>query len=317
MIDEKTRKGLIFGILATLFVGFQPIITVSRPSIFNPFLFAAMTCAVEAIIFFPLMLIERKMIKTNYVKGEISNEEKISYLHGWKNKKKIILYIGATFGFGQFLFTVGYDLSGSINGAIAQKSTVIFSLLFGYIIMKEKIKLPQIIFSLVLLFGLVLVVTEGSFNILEFNLGVLLILLLSFLWMMAHTITKKYILNLNYSTPSQLVFIRNSMSAIILLLVSSIFSPLDIVQIFNPINAFYYISLGVVYSIGLFFWYSTLSNLKTSIATILVSPTPILTALLSVLILGDTLTIYHILGSIIVISSIIMIVRPSSKNKEK
>ena len=54
------KKGLIFGVLGTILVGFQPIIANSAKSI-DSHLFAAMTCLIEAAIFLPLMLIEVRM----------------------------------------------------------------------------------------------------------------------------------------------------------------------------------------------------------------------------------------------------------------
>ena len=44
--------------------------------------------------------------------------------------------------------------------------------------------------SIVLFFGVFLAITQGSFNILEFNLGVMFLLITALLWMLAHAITK-------------------------------------------------------------------------------------------------------------------------------
>ncbi len=330
LIDEKKVKGLIFGIVSAIIVGFQPIIISSWKIAINLndyphayqipalYLFSGMTCVFEALLFFPLMLIDRKRIKNSEIMGLLDTETANSLLNGWKNNKIILIQIGLTFGIGQILFTSGYFFAGSINGAIAQKSTVLFSLLFGYFIMKESISFMQIIFSLVLFFGLIFTVTEGSFNIIEFNIGVLLLLILAFFWMYNHAITKKYILNAKKSTATQIVFVRNAISSVILTSTFFLFFFPSISFLFRePLNIFFYISMGVVYGIGLFFWYKALSYLDASIATIIVSPTPIVTALFSVFLLGEVFTIFHLVGSIIVIFSIIMIVRNPKKKKEK
>ena len=317
ILDEKNyRKGLILGIIGIFFVGLQPIVAVSKPESIDTYLFAAMTCLVEAILFFPIMLVDRRMIRSN---GALTPEKSESFLNGWKSNKAVLIYVGLTFGIGQLLFMTGYQLSGAINGSLAQKSTVLFSLLFGFLIMKEKVSMVQVIFSLILLLGLMIAVTQGSFNLLEFNLGVLLLLILACIWMLAHVITKKYILDYDNSTASQMVFIRNGISAIFLFSTYFLLFPLENVSlIFNPINAFYYIAMGTVYGIGLFMWYKTLSLIDASKATILYSPTPIVTAIFSVFLLGKGFTVYHLIGTVIVIISIIMIVKPKSKNnKEK
>jgi len=71
--------------------------------------------------------------------------------------------------------------------------------------------------------------------------------------------------------------------------------------------------MGLVYSTGLYFWYKTLSYLDASKATIIVSPTPIITAIFSVFILGEIFTVFHLIGSSIVILSIVLIVREPKK----
>ena len=317
--DKKYVKGLIFGVIGIIFVGLQPIIAVSKPSTIDTYLFSAMTCVVEAVLFFPLMILDRRMIKINCEKGTLTTEKSESFINGWKTNKAVLIYVGLTFGVGQLLFMTGYQLAGPINGSLAQKSTVIFSLLFGVLIMKERVLKVQFIFSLLLLFGLMIAVTKGSFNILEFNLGVLYLLILACIWMLAHVITKKYILDQQNSTATQMVFIRNSISAIFLLSTYFLFFPFENISLLiNPVNMYYYIIMGTCYGIGLFMWYKTLSLIDASKATILYSPTPIVTAIFSVFLLGWEFTEYHLIGTIIVIISIIMIVKPKSKNnKEK
>ena len=75
------------------------------------------------------------------------------------------------------------------------------------------------------------------------------------------------------------------------------------------INQIYFIVFGAMYSVGLFCWYKTLTYLEVSKATILFSSTPILTALFATIFLGEMFLIFHLIGTIIVIFSIIMIVR--------
>ncbi|MHA1726263.1 MAG: DMT family transporter [Promethearchaeota archaeon] len=309
------KKGIIFGILATFLIGFQPIVANSRPLIIDSYLFAATTCLVEAIVFFPLFLRERKKLKTvlNAEEGE-NNELVEARLNGWKRNKKSLVYVGLTFGFGHILFFLGYQFAGAIPGAIAQKSTIIFSLIFGALILKERLTKIQIIFCFILLFGLILAVTQSSFNLLEINLGVILLLVLACMWMLAHTYTKPLFLK-NESTPTQIVFLRNIIGGIALISSYFIFFPLENINLFlDPLNLFYMWTMGIVYCSGLWAWYKTLSYLDISKASMLVSPTPITTALYATLLLNDEFTIYHLIGTIVIIFSIIVIM---SQKKEK
>ena len=67
--------------------------------------------------------------------------------------------------------------------------------------------------------------------------------------------------------------------------------------------------MGFVYGCGLFCWYKTLTYLDISKASVLVSPTPVITAIFATMLLGETFTVYHLIGTCIVMFSIYMIVR--------
>ncbi|MEJ2252441.1 MAG: DMT family transporter [Candidatus Lokiarchaeota archaeon] len=271
-MENKLKKGIFYGILGTFFIGLQPIIANSRPAILDAHIFAAITCLVEATLFFPIMIIELKR----------------------------------TF--------VGYGLAGSINGSLTQKTTVFFSLIFGSMILKEKISKLQIVFSIILFIGLIIAITEGTFFII-FNIkfdvliGVLTLLFIACLWMFGHTLTKP-MFSKNEATPTQIVFVRNILSGIILLGTYFLYNPLTKLQLlYNPVNLFYFIAMGVVYGTGLYCWYKTLSILDVSKATIMVSPTPIVTSIFATFLLGEVFTIFHFIGTGLIIVSIVMIMK--------
>jgi len=310
-LNNNLKKGLIFGAIGNIFVGLQPIIANSRPAALDAHIFAALTCVVEAAIFLPLIIIEEKVKKAK--NNNINTNHSISMIKTWRKNIWLFLFIGIIFGLNQLLFFIGYELAGAINGSLTQKTTVFFSLIFGFLILKERITKVQIIFSTVLFFGLILAISQGSFNLLTLSLdilsGVLIMLLITSLWMFGHSITKP-IFNRNEVTPTQMVFIRNFLSGIILFSTYFLFFPFNNISLlFVPINQFYYISMGVVYGVGLYCWYKTLSYLEVSKATILFSPTPIITAIFAMLFLGDIFTPFHFIGSVIVILSIVIIVK--------
>jgi drug/metabolite transporter (DMT)-like permease len=314
-LNKNLKKGLIFGVIGNFFVGFQPIIANSRPVALDAHIFAALTCIVEAAIFLPLIIIEKKvnLAKKNDANANHSN----SMIKNWRKNIWLFLFIGIIFGLNQLLFFIGYELAGAINGSLTQKTTVFFSLIFGYLILKERITKIQIIFSTILFFGLILAISRGSFNLLTFSLdilsGVLIMLFITCLWMFGHSITKP-VFNRNEATPTQMVFIRNILSGIILFSTYFLFFPFEnIGLLFVPINQFYYISMGAIYGAGLYCWYKTLSYLDVSKATILFSPTPIITAIFATLFLGELFTVFHLIGLVIIIVSIVIIVKQKEK----
>ena len=309
MLKENYKKGIFFGIFEITLVGLEPIIANSRPDVLDPYFFAATTCLVQAFLFLPLMLIERKKIKSSIEVNSTKPDENTNLLNGWKNNKLLFIYIGFNFGIAQILFFIGYSLAGAINGSITQKSIIIFALLFGFLINKEKISKTQVIFSFVLLFGLILAVTQGSFNLLEFNMGVLILIVMAILWMIAHALTKP-IFDKKESTSIFVVFLRSTISGAALISTYFIFYPIENLQLlFNSENQLFILIMGCVYGFALFFWYKVLGYLGTSKGTAVTSPTPIITALFATIILGEVFTIFHLIGSAIVILSIIIIVK--------
>jgi hypothetical protein len=101
--DEDYVKGIIFGIISLILVSLQPIVAVSRPGVLDAYIFAAMTCIVETIIFLPLMVIERKQIRSKFEKNLLESEKCEILLYGWKRHKKLLRYIGINFAIAQIL----------------------------------------------------------------------------------------------------------------------------------------------------------------------------------------------------------------------
>ena len=294
-----------------ILVGIQPIIAVGRNDAIDPYFFATITCFYQAIIFFPITLIHRRKLKKQLKKDPNNYHINYSLLYDWKKKKNLqfLLYIGISFSISQILFYQGLDIAGAINGALSQKTTILFGLVFGYLINQEKVSFKQIIFSNILLVGVIIATTQGQFNILEFNLGVVLLIFTAMLWMLAHSFTKP-VLNGNQITSSQLVLSRNFLNGIILLIVYLAFFPLENLKLFlNPYNQFFFSAMAITYGLNLLCWYTCLKYLDVSKATTIMAPTPIITAIFSTIILGEIFTIYHLIGMIIIVLSIFVIVK--------
>ena len=201
-------------------------------------------------------------------------------------------------------------MAGAINGSLTQKTTVFFSMILGYFILKERITKLQIIFSIVLFLGLAIGITQ-FFSLVEFSLtiliGVGILLAISFLWMIGHTLTKP-IFDRKEATPIQMVFIRNFLSGLFLIITYFIFFPINFGIWLNLDNLIFFLAMGATYGAGLACWYKTLSYLEVSKATIMFAPTPITSAIFAAIILGENFTLFHLIGIILVVISIIAIV---------
>ena len=318
-LDRNIKKGLLTGSIGIIFVGLQPIVALLRPLAIDAYLSGAMTCLVETMIFFPIMLFEFKFMKSSTKK--INNRENLKnrshFLKGWKKNIWLLMFIGLLFAFNQVLFFVGYTLSGAINGSLTQKTTVFFGIILGYLILKERVTKLQLIFSFVLFLGLTISITQ-FFTLLNISntilIGVGILLLITFLWMVGHTLTKP-IFSRNEATPIQMVFIRNIISGVILISTYLIFFTPDLNLFIEPANLLFFFTMGSVYGSGLVCWYLTLSYINVSKATIIFAPTPISSTIFAIFILGANFTIAHLIGTVLIILSIIIIVYQKDNNK--
>jgi len=317
-ILDETKKGLVYGIIGTLLVGFQPIVANSRPVVLDPYIFAAMTCIVETVIFLPLVMKDLFQPFNKQITREIRKNNAKKILNNWRVNLKTLIFIGFIFGLNQLLFFIGYELAGAINGSLTQKTTVFFSLIFGYTILKERIDKRQIFFSIILFLGLFLAITQGKFTLFNSStmMGVIILLFITCLWMFGHTITKP-LLNRKEVTAGQMVFLRNFLSGIILISTYFIFYPFNSLNLLLiPINMLFTIAMGAVYGFGLYCWYKTLTYLDVSIATIIFSLTPIVTALFATFLLNEIFTIFHLIGTVIIVISIIFIMKGRRSKEE-
>ncbi len=319
MENENLKKGFFFGTIAIFTIGLQPVIANSRPKIIDPYLFAAITALIEALIFLPPYILERRKLKKRLT-VEMDESQQIknkSLLNGWKEKNniKFLLFIGLTFSIVPVLNYIGFEITGAINSSLIFKSEIIFALIFGFIFLKEKISLIQILFCFLLFLGLVISLTQASFDLLEVNVGVIILLISVIIFTLVHTLTKLRF-DRNELFPTQVVFIRNSVSGIILFSTYFLFFPLEnMLIVIDPQYFIYFLLMGVDYSLSLFLWYKSLTYLEIGKASVILSLTPIVSAFFSFIILGDKFTIFHLIGTFIIIFSITIIV--GKKNKKK
>ncbi len=318
MIDKNYARGIIFGVISLIFVSFQPIIANSRPAEIDSYVYGTMTSIMLCMFFFPLMLVERKRLKLKIIElDSITETAQIqglkTLMNGYKEHKVLLLYLGINFAFAYVFFFWGYELAGAINGSLAQKADLIFALLFGYLINKEKISKTQIFFSILLFFGLIVAVTQGSFNVLELNLGVIIMLITVTLWMSSHAITRPYLEKKQIST-FQLIFIRNAITGSLLLGSYLILRGYHFFNLLlNPINMFSFILMGMFYGVDLYCYYKSLSYIRITKVSILMAPSLIITNLFATIFLSEVFTLFHLIGAVIILLSIIVIIKLKEK----
>ncbi|MHA1104904.1 MAG: DMT family transporter [Promethearchaeota archaeon] len=283
----------------------------SRPSTIDPIIFAAFSALIGAILFCPIYFLERKKLKRESNLDNAKSYKNGNLLIGWKQKRNILVFIliGITFSVVPVMLFIGFELTGAINSSLALKSEIVVALFFGFIILKEKVSILQVIFCGLLFFGLFLAITEGFQYLVNFDIGVLIIISSVVLFTFVHTITKAGF-DRGEIFPSQVVFIRNLLSSCILIIFYAIIFPIDnFLIVITDNNLYFFLMMGIDYGLALYAWYKTLTFIEIGKASIVISFTPIISSFFSFILLGETFTIFHLIGMIIVIFSIFMIVR--------
>lgn len=186
------KIGVLFAIITLIAISTQPIISDSRSNELYAVFYAFTTVLFENLMIIPLM-IPQTLKRSKQYPGSLRNTIK---KYWWR-----FLIVGLVFAAAQILFFLGFDKSGAVSGSIAMKSSLVFTLIIGWIFLKEKGSGIQIVFTIVILAGLYYTLTAGTFRPDEINFFTLILFLTPLLWTIGHSITKP-LLQQNLIIPS-------------------------------------------------------------------------------------------------------------------
>ena len=286
--------GMIFVFIQLVTAGLQPVFTKFIVGTVNPLFAASIASLIGCMI--PLIL----LIKYGKLKIIVDR----------KNIKEILLigFFGTTVTY--FLFFTGAQLTSGINTAILMQAEPIYSLFLGYFILKEKITSKQILTTLLVVAGVVIVIFSGTFSL---NLGDVLILLTPLFYQISHVIAKKTIKRIGtFAVQAG----RYLFAGLTLFIFSSIFGMNQFILLAEPMNLTAILLLGIgVAGIGSLAWYEAIRRINLSKATAMISPYSILSIILAWFILKEFPSIYQITGLILVLIGIITLAKIKSEKR--
>ena len=159
-----------------------------------------------------------------------------------------------------------------------------------------------------MLLGIFLLATQGTFSIESVSIGFIYLLIVPFLWITGHTITKPY-LERNILDPLQVILFRIGFVSIALSIFT--FRVFDLSRVWeiiiSPPHLISALAMGVVYFFIHISWYKTITTIKISLASALIIPAPAITTLFAVFFLGDPLLYYQVLGMIIMFAGLYLL----------
>ncbi len=324
MKKTRTQKqnaitvGVIFAIITLVGDGFQTIVNNSRPAELNSLLFSWITACTELMFIFPFFLISfRNRFHRKETKKSKKKKKTIRRFKKYQIYLRLIV-CGVIFAGCAYYLIVGFTLVDSVTGILAVKTQPISMMLIGALFLKEKLSVKEVLLGIVMLVLIIYVTTKGTFNIGELSLGVVYLLVVPVFWNVGHSLAKPLLSNNVMSVP-EFVFVRISFTSVILGIVFLIVGNIDSLALLNNSHALASIfGMGCLFAILHTCWYQAVRNLPLSIASLIVIPSPVVTAILTYFITKEPLFYYHwvgIVGEIGGLSALIFI-QKCKKKKE-
>jgi len=316
---NSSSRGLIFALIVLIGNGFHPIINNLRPEEFSSTIFVMQMSIWEFICAFIVFIIQKRNKKVNSDGAISKNSSQICF-----SKKNLIfrmLIVGFLFSIATYGYVEGLKEAGSISGSIALKISPIYAIIIGFLFLGEKLKIKPILITLFMLLGIYYLGTNGTFLIDQFSIGFAILLVVPFLWTIAHALTKPLLEN-QVLVPNQVIFIRTGIISLSFLIINLFIYDWNelLLSFINPSFLFFSFLMGFTYFFMHFSWYSSIIIIDLSYASALVTPSPAITTLIAFLLKMEDFHIYQLIGMIwafIGLYGLILINKNPEKKKKK
>ncbi|MFX1561719.1 MAG: DMT family transporter [Promethearchaeota archaeon] len=293
MTDE--RAGTAFIICGLFIYGIHPVVVEFGDLFLAPFFFAGVATILAGSISIPLAKKAHRKLSLSLTRRDCL---------------RLVLagFFGTFLAFGCFF--LGLQFTSSNNAAVILRSELVFALIFGYFFLSESISIKQALLMITILSGVLLVVMTTEALTLTF--GDFLLLVTPAAWAAGHTCAKP---TLNRVSLWTVVAFRNLVGGSLLLLIASgivfLGGSLVLIPILTTIVGIVVIEVLVIL-LGHSLWYAGIRRINLGKATALIAGAPIVTFLLSTVVLMVPPTLWQLAGAIIVIATTILLSREVS-----
>jgi drug/metabolite transporter (DMT)-like permease len=221
-----------------------------------------------------------------------------------KNIRPFIV-LGVCFsGFGILLKFWGLSMTTATNAAFIMSLSSVTSVLFAFLMLKEKARKRFYFIVLGMIAGVYLVTTRGKQ--LMPQAGDLIIFGLAFLIGFMQVYGKKLLNTLSVLETS---FGRSFIGMLFLGLMCLIFAPKGFATIPNFPVLLLVLANGITFSSGIMLFYMALQNEGASNAAVFALLVPVFTAILGYFFLAEIFNIYQFIGGIVILSGSFLIAR--------
>lgn len=278
-------------------LGLMPVISNSRPEDFSALGFAFFLSVWQFIFAVPLFVRELRSDDKGIFQASFEPGEKRRVI-------MVTLVTGVLFGLSTYLYVFGMEKAGAVSAAIAIQAYPLFAILWETLFLKRRKNATELMLTAGLIGALYYLGTGGTGMIEGFSPWFLVALGVPFLWSIAHVIIKEE-LGRTPITPAQVTFFRVAISAGFLCLVLAAVEPVVFVTALQRLDfQIFAMIMGLVYYLELIVWFHAVRYIDVSLASSITTPWPVLTMVLAVIFLGDSVELYQI-GAFVVVAACI------------
>ncbi len=299
-MERREREGVILVLICVFIHGTQPILGKYGVSLVTPLFFASLTNLIAAVSLILVILLRRESLLLLI-------------------RRKYFLSLLAIGFFGSalsnILFFYGVRLTSGINSAILLQVEPIYALIIGYLLLKERITFQQIISTLLIILGTLLVIYQGTAKL---NYGDILVLLTPLCYQVGHFFSKQ-LLNKTEISPLFIATGRTLYGGIILSLLNQLTGIYEF-EILTQTNILIILVFygTVVYALTYLTFYAAIKRINLSKAGALISIYPAVSIILARFILKEVPDSYQLFGFFMILTGIFYLSNLKSElRKEK
>ena len=290
--QEVIGTGLI--LLTALISGASIVINKSFVAKVDPLLFTAIRAFFIGIFFFTISFYFSKTQKKKFKKASWTSLLSIGIIGG---------------GFAFWLFFTGLQLTTAGRAAFIHKTLPIYATILAIIFLKERVTKKQLIAMLIMIFGLVLMNLAKLTP--DIRIGDLLVLSATILWALENTISKKAMLNKESNWV--VTFSRMFFGSLLLFSIIIITGKLNLLFSLTSAQILYTTISATLLLLYVLTWYWGLKHINLSKASTILLISPVITLILSVLFLQEQILLIPLLGSILILTGALVILKTKSE----
>lgn len=294
-INGSRNKGIYLALITAIISGVSIFINkFAVTAIASPLVFTSIKNTGVAVLIIGIVLIRGKWKKI----AKLSKRE-ASYL-------LIIGIVGGSIPF--YLFFTGLSTIPAINGAIINKTMVLWAAVLAVLFLKEKVSKKGWLIICLLFAANILV---GGFKGFTFSTGEGLVLLATILWAVETILAKKILPRVD---PDIVAVARMGFGALILLTMSSVLQPFALSNSLSLTSTqWFWLALTMLTLLGyVTMWYRALKFAPVTTVTAILVGATIITNILSAIFVTHTINILMVLQGLLIISGITILSRTES-----